>query len=322
MQTADELRDFYVARAHSPLEPLVSYLKVRQQPAKLLFMGHRGSGKSTELAKLASRLEHQFMVAHFHAGQMLNLSSDVKPMDVVLGCGFALLNAAFEHYVTWDHELWNKLEQWLRNNVLTEKVKVKQHAGGVGVSLKLFITELSAKWHAESATRTEIRPRLRTILSELADRINQAIEHIRTYSGRPPLILVEDLDKTLLPQAEEMFFQEGDLLRLLNCHIVYTFLIALRYSNDYAQIRLKFETDFKLPNVIVTNRDGSPDEVGRAILRDLVLRRADASLFAPEALDRAVEWSGGLETISKLGFGGRIGFSLSPNPRGEGQSRR
>jgi len=28
-----------------------------------------------------------------------------------------------------------------------------------------------------------------------------------------------------------------------------------------------------------------------------------------------------LETISKLGFGGRIGFSLSPTPRGEGQRR-
>ncbi|MGV3724255.1 MAG: hypothetical protein ACO1SX_25450 [Actinomycetota bacterium] len=295
LREGEELTRFYVRRPYSPLGPLYSYLRVQEKPVKVLFMGHRGSGKSTELAKLGSQLHDRFSVVHFQAGNTLNLN-DVEPMDVVLGCGLAILNTVLDRDLDKSLDVWDDLETWMRSEVLTEAVHVRAspRPKEVGVSLKFFVGELSAKWGAESATRKTVRPRLQTTLSEFVSRINEIIRRTRGLYGNPPILLVEDLDKTPLTQARRVFFEEGQLLRLLDCRAIYTFPIALRYSNDYAQIRNNFEFDFKLPNVKINHRSGVPDEVGRSTLRDLVLKRADPSLFAPGAIDAAVEWCGGL----------------------------
>lgn len=294
LQTTEELESFFTARAHSPLEPLISYLRVLRQPAHLLFMGHRGSGKSTELAKLASRMQNTFLVVNCRAGQVVNLNQ-VEPVDVVLACALAFLNAiAEENFIVQDKSL-NDLESWLRNNVEIETIKIKRAEGSAsfGVSLKTFTADLSAKFNRESATRMTLRPRLKTIVSELVERVNEVVKYVED-NYRPPLILVEDLDKITLTDAQKIFLNEGQLLRLLDCRMVYTFPIALRYSNDFAQVRSGFQKDFKLPNFSICHRDGSPDDEGRACLHDLVMKRADESLFEPGAVERAVELSGGL----------------------------
>lgn len=293
LQTDEELESFYISREGSPLAPLASFLSAKRQPVKILFMGHRGSGKSTELARLASQMGDQFLVVHFHAGQILNIN-DLEPVDVILGCALALLKYAFVNKVDYELALWTEIEEWLRNEVLRETTKVESAEKSGGLSLKAFVGHLSAKWNAESATRKTVRPRLQSALSDLVVRMNQVIDHIRSVLGKPPLLLVEDLDKTGLGQAKKVFFEEGHVLRLLDCAVVYTFPIALRYSNDFAQIRHNFEDDFKLPNVKIRYRDGTPCKSGLASLRELALRRADESLFASGALERAIDWSGGL----------------------------
>lgn len=293
LESFEQLRDYYVARAHSPLEPLYNYLKARRQPAKLLFMGHIGSGKSTELAKLRTRLSDEFLVVHFSAGQRLNIS-DLEPVDVVLGCALALLEQAIDLGLLQTDPLLTELTQWLGNEVVTESVVKASSEPSVTASLKLLIVTLSAKWNAESTTRQTLRPRLQSVLTDLTSRVNRVIKQLRD-NGRPPIILVEDLDKTNLGQAKRVFFEEGQVLRLLDCHVVYTFPIALRYSNDYSQIKNNFEYDFKLPNMKLQDRlTGAQDEPGWATLRQLVTKRASPELFTGGAVDRAIELSGGL----------------------------
>lgn len=294
LQTPDELQNFFTAREHSPLEPLISYLRVLKNPAHLLFMGHRGSGKSTELAKVASRMQNTFLVVNCRAGQVLNLNQ-VEPVDVVLACALAFLDAiAEESFIVRDKSL-NDLESWLRNQVEIETIQIKRAEANAtfGFSLKTFVSNLSLRYNRESATRTTLRPRLKTIISELVERVNQVVDFVGK-NHKPPLMLVEDLDKITLTDAQNIFLGNGQLLRLLNCHTVYSFPIALRYSNDFAQVKSGFQKDFKLPNFSICHSDGSPDDVGRACLRDLVLKRADESLFAPGSIERAVEFSGGL----------------------------
>jgi hypothetical protein len=293
LQTEEELESFYVAREESPLDPLISYLTGVGQPVKVLFMGHTGSGKSSELAKLASRLRDQFLVIPFSARQALDIN-DVEPVDVLLGSALAVLNAAFLHQVDYDLSLWRETDQWVRNEVVQESVNLRRSEKTGWASLKLLIAELSGRWYAESSTRRTLRPRLQCVTSDLAHRVNAAMDHFQEVVRKPALILIEDLDKALLTQARRVFCDESRILHLLDCSVVYTFPIALRYSNDYADISQNFHSDFKLPNIKVNNPDRSPYQPGRDSLRDLVLRRADPSLFGPGALDRAVELSGGL----------------------------
>ena len=39
---AEDLRDFYVPRANSPVEDLTTFLEMEEDPAKFLLAGHRG----------------------------------------------------------------------------------------------------------------------------------------------------------------------------------------------------------------------------------------------------------------------------------------
>jgi hypothetical protein len=60
-----ELDTLYVARPYAPLEALKVFLQVTDEPVKVLFSGHRGSGKSTELRRLARDLEKEFYLVSF-----------------------------------------------------------------------------------------------------------------------------------------------------------------------------------------------------------------------------------------------------------------
>ena len=87
-----QLDTYYVKRPHAPLEPLKAYLRYSRQPVKVLFSGHRGSGKSTELRRLARDLAARFFVVNTSA-RALN-PADLKYVDVIFACAAALLREA------------------------------------------------------------------------------------------------------------------------------------------------------------------------------------------------------------------------------------
>lgn len=68
----EDLERYYVARPHAPLGEMKTYLTTNRQHVKILFSGHRGSGKSTELARLAEDLRDRFFLVTVSA-RSLNL---------------------------------------------------------------------------------------------------------------------------------------------------------------------------------------------------------------------------------------------------------
>ena len=67
----EELEDFYVEREHSPIKRIAKLLSVTY-PQKFLLTGHRGNGKSTELAKLEAPLQNDFFVVRYPLRDVLN----------------------------------------------------------------------------------------------------------------------------------------------------------------------------------------------------------------------------------------------------------
>ncbi len=74
LQSEEELRDYFVERPESPIEELRILLENTAQPVRILFTGHRGSGKSTELAKLSSLLQDQLFIVRYSVKNTLDLS--------------------------------------------------------------------------------------------------------------------------------------------------------------------------------------------------------------------------------------------------------
>ncbi|NEQ88888.1 MAG: hypothetical protein F6K26_56100, partial [Moorea sp. SIO2I5] len=109
------------------------------------------------------------------------------------------------------------------------------------------------------------------------------------------------------PQPEYLFVDRGEQLRQLNCHVIYTMPLGLRFSNDYLRLTNRFGVEPKvLPMVPVTQRNGKECEEGMAKLRAMVMARAFPKLApaqrlqgiaevfdAPETLDRLCSISGG-----------------------------
>ncbi len=65
--TGQALNDWFVSRERSPRQRLkISLTHQFNEPQKVLLVGHRGSGKSTELNKLVEEIKDRFHVVGFN----------------------------------------------------------------------------------------------------------------------------------------------------------------------------------------------------------------------------------------------------------------
>lgn len=290
----DELDAYYVARPHAPLEPMKTYLRITQQPVKILFSGHRGSGKSTELTRLAKDLRDEFFVVPFSA-RSLNLA-DLNYVDVMLACAAALFREATDRArrVTIPATLWKQVLDWLTNEITAETTVAVPKSRSFGAKINALVFSIEGKYARETATRMTIRERLFTRVNDLIEQANAVCEKIQTVTGHRPLIIFEDLDKTDLATARDLFFNHTTTLNSPACPIIYTFPIPLCYSNEFPERIGDYNRHFLLPNVSLYHMDNTPNAEGRGALKEVVTRRVSESLFAGEALHDLITLSGGL----------------------------
>jgi hypothetical protein len=141
------------------------------------------------------------------------------------------------------------------------------------------------------------------VLGEIIAKVNDIIA--AAEADKPKLLVIVDgLDRKEYSTALEMF--SSSLLTDLNCHIVYTIPIALRYSASFKQPMESFTDRLDLDNISVFKCDdaGCPtsdaDKVGRHVLAGVVQKRlmtldkSYGDLFEAQALDVLCEKSGGV----------------------------
>jgi len=289
-----ELNAYYVARPHAPLEPMKTYLRVNRQSIKVLFSGHRGSGKSTELTRLAKDLENEFFIVRFSA-RVLNLA-DLNYVDIILTCAAALFREATDkaRKVRIPAALWKDVLDWLTQEITTETTITVPRSGSASAKINALVFSIEGKYGREAATRTTMRDRLHTRVNDLIEQVNVGCKEIEKVTGRRPLVIFEDIDKTDLAHARDLFFDHATTLNSPACGIIYTFPIALCYSNEFRARIGDYSRHFLLPNVSLYNKDNTPNPAGRDALREVVTRRVSESVFADAALDSIIELSGGL----------------------------
>ena len=103
-------KDWYVERPDSPEEAIKIYLINNSTDTKILFSGHRGSGKTSTLSKLACDAEIQktFFVVKFSIKDELNVA-DITYTDLLVAIGHRL----YEEGKAWlDSKLKEDLDKW------------------------------------------------------------------------------------------------------------------------------------------------------------------------------------------------------------------
>ena len=143
-------------------------------------------------------------------------------------------------------------------------------------------------------TRKIVREKVSHRISDLLEAIEFVAKEIETNDGRKILIIVEDLDKSDLSTAKELFYGHATTLLAPQVTIVYTFPTALRHDNDWMQVQMNFPNCLILPNLKTQSRSGEPDQAGLGCIRSILTKRVEERLFTSDALPALARYSCGI----------------------------
>jgi AAA ATPase domain len=326
--------DFSSVRGGPIIEKLkkkITYLSP-DDPTCVLFTGHIGCGKSTELLRLQDELEkEEFHVIYFASSEDLEMT-DVDICDILLAIS-RHVSESLAHIKLEEPKTLKDLLQGASKLLQTE-VDISQLKLGIenpllpkaGItakssgefSLSLGIGEITGRVKSDSTLRQRLNEYLGPQKTRLLDAINQellepAIAKIKEIGKKGLVVIVDNLDRLDnrpkpfgRPQQEYIFVDQGESLSKLHCHLVYTMPLALKFSRDYGLLTQRFEEPRVLPMVPVEALDGSQFEPGMQLLRQMVLARAFpqyneegrlekiTEIFdSPQSLDRLCAISGG-----------------------------
>ena len=294
----DELGKYYVEIDQNEIN--IKELQIRlelgletREPIKLLFTGHRGSGKSTALNRLILNLHDDFFIVKYNVLDLLD-QNDVTYIDVLLSVLTKLFEKAQEDKVKLGGSLSKRADEWsssITKTIISEK--------GKGLELKakipFYLLEIMGRIKNESTTRVEIRKQIEPRVSELISLINDTIAEIEK-NDKQILVIIDNLEKIESDNALKLFYNHGTQLTQPMCKIIYTFPISLKSSSIFPQIRMNFSDVYVHPNIKIHEKEGSEHhyEKGRDFMKEIVSKRVSQDLFEPDALEYILDMSGGV----------------------------
>jgi GTPase SAR1 family protein len=294
----DELGKYYVEIDQN--ETNIKELQIRlelgletREPIKLLFTGHRGSGKSTALNRLILNLDSDFIIVKYNVLDLLD-QNDVTYIDVLLSILTKLFEKAQEDEVKLEDSLSKRADEWSSSITKTRTTKNRK---GLEFKAKIpfYLLEIMGRIKNESTTRKEIRKQIEPRVSELISLINDTIAEIEK-NDKQILVIIDNLEKIESDNASELFYNHGTQLSQPMCKIIYTFPISLKSSDKFQQIKNNFSGVYVHPNIKIHEKDGSEHhcEKGREFMKEIVSKRVSLELFEPDALEYILDMSGGV----------------------------
>jgi hypothetical protein len=304
LETEEEFRDFYVERpekAPSPIEELKHRIEISDRSEKYLFLGFRGSGKSTELNRLLDMIDpDRFLVVSYSIRDQLNVS-DFDFRDFFVSMALMIYERALAEGVDLNEDIEEDFNDFIKRvtNVSVEEV-IRSRAVAVGLppSLSEFIL---LKLGREAKTREYVRKELEMQISDLIQRLNWLIVDVEDKTDKKLVVIVDDLDKlTRIEQAEEFFYKNYELLTQPSCFVIYTFPIPLTFNPYFENVRPAFDDAIILPQLPVINRDGSRNETNLGFYRSVVRNRMEDHLIDDAVLDEAILSTGKLSEFVSI----------------------
>jgi hypothetical protein len=283
---------------------------------KALFLGHSGSGKSTELNKIAYNLNNDFAPVRIRVDALS--PANFQALDVLLlmtiaiaeqtslpiaagGAGRKPSEQRLRDIANWFHREKITVD---RTNTSIVDIEGAIKLGGESLWQKILEIFASIKGGIKfSSTRkqeiTEYRldriDELITLANNLFDDCNAAL---REATQKEWLFIGEDFDKGGLPgqRLEELFLSyTSNVFQNLRAHIIFNLPIYIYYSKQGSQLIFPPDRTYILPDTSIFRPDQNktPDDQGRAALVSVLHARVEPQLFAAGQMMRLIVASGG-----------------------------
>jgi hypothetical protein len=313
-------------RPHTALGGILELLATPFVEARILFMGTVGTGKTTELLRLAeARAQDDFVVFLDLAGHFDKVVGNpaalqrVSSWEVCFLVGLAVYRMASERLqIEWPSDvLPNLAAAWsavakasrtpspahpdlelgkLARAMVVLGAALVPGGGAVAAGLQaLGAAAESLKWSLPLGQSKDPLPdddeQVRTLLSS----VNRIIGEVQLRHGRP-LIVVDGLDRIRDVTAARSLFVESDLLGRLACPIVLCGPFALRHHLDVSTVR-RFHIFSLMNEPVLRQRDPVAQGEGVAFFWDVFRRRVEdigaMGLISHEQILRLAYYSGG-----------------------------
>ena len=322
LDTKEEFEAFYVSasqarNADEQDRTTMTMLSIQaaKNPCHILFSGHLGCGKSTELWRLCNLLEdNNYLVGLGICDDNLDMTT-VKYTDLILFILETLLRCARDKKIPVRTKSLENIENYWKEEY-TEITEVQKSAGiEIDTSIegrtptilaKVFsvVASVRGSLRTQSDKREEYRRKMEPSLNLFIGMVNDVIKDIRTagikkgFKDAPPIVLLDQLEKANREVAAELFEKHSQDLVRLNVHLVVPFPIEMRYTPNYNQIKNYFSCDWILPMIKLRSWDDQKQsyasfDIGKEVLRNIIFKRMDDTLFAEGVLDYIIEKTGG-----------------------------
>ncbi len=304
----EEYKEFYVDTSGirsvmNASKAIVNTLIYNPNPyTKLLFMGHKGCGKSTEIIHISERLESKYEIIRFSIAQDVELMG-IQYIDVI----FAIMGQTIEYLlkqkeIKVDEKILERLvTYWKGEQIFEENIvdDVELEAGGEAnlsflKKISLFgKSVLKTGVETKRTIRSVMEPKIGLLIKMINEILDDINKQLKEKKNKELLVIVEDLDKLDIEGARHIFVLHRKSLISLNMKMIISFPIYLVYNTDFAMIRDDFDSCVLYSMIKVNNADRSINVEGRAILKEIVYKRMDEHLIADDALEYMIEKSGG-----------------------------
>lgn len=301
----EDFQEFYVrtydARGTDAVKRMSFGLRYSSNTAmKILFMGHRGSGKSTELFLLKQEIEDQFEVINFFIEDEVDVDS-MTYTDFI----FAIMSQIVKYVEKKAllHEILREdiesLYKYWNEEKVFETVESAYDEMEAGFEAKLsFLKRIavhgSGVLRTGNETKLTIRRTMEPKIGYLIQLMNQIITKINTRLVNNGLVfIIEDLDKISINVANEIFIKYRKVIFSIKTRMVLSFPIYMAYDAQYNMIKEDVDMCQMLSIIKVRDRKRREFPEGIRTLREIVTKRADVKLFSEEALHFMILKSGG-----------------------------
>jgi len=275
-------------------------------PLYMLFGGHRGCGKSTELKRLAKELHDpkRYYVVFVDALAELDMNN-IRYSDILLAQAKVLFRQLEASGIQLEQVFLSRLETWFDVRIAKhESLKSFTAEIKTGVEAKQglpFLGGLFAKLSASAKDNTTHREELRTVIrnsfSEFASAYNALIIHVeeklkQANAGRRLLFVIDGTDRLRGEDADRFFVDDVHQLKQIQSNFIYCAPIDMLSENGVLGQHFSL---VRLPMIKLAEKGASeanPEVLAQ--LRQLIDRRMDRSLFENEdSLDYLIWHSGG-----------------------------
>jgi hypothetical protein len=222
--------DLSAVRKTSAIEQ-VSQILDFQEPTDfrtILFTGHRGCGKSTELKRIQKQWEEQYHVIYLEVNEETDIN-DARYTDLYL---IVIKQVEFELRklgLKFDTKLLENFESWFKDITKETEESVEKSVSIEGeATLKPeapFIAKLMVKLLAQIKGSDKQKTTIRLLLGDAYVKLRKKFPE---YKGL--LIIFDNMDRVPPTIAEHLFFDYAPQLQELDCTIIYTVPISVLCS--------------------------------------------------------------------------------------------